>query len=204
MGIKTLYFHSPCLPSTYPCIAPAWQNRTHYINHVQVFFFYYFPSAPVSQLFLSPTPPYPLDNMATHALHPSKWWLRTQICGPTRAWPNSGFDVDVSFADQLSALRKINDWKAKTSITQCSPESAEFREVFKDNSIHKMKVIFWALISSSALISKYHLAHSVLSALFISKKLILLFFPGQIGVLYSSRLPGVLRIFGMWKIWSHG
>lgn len=53
--------------------------------------------------------------------------------------------------------------------TWCSPDSAEFREVFKDNSIHKMKVIFWALISSSPLISKYHLAHSVLSALFISK-----------------------------------
>lgn len=77
--------------------------------------------------------------------------------------------------------------------TRCSPVSMEFREVFKDSFIRGIKVILWALISSSTLISKYHLAHSALSALFISKKLILLFFffffsllPGQIGVLYST------------------
>lgn len=64
-----------------------------------------------------------------------------------------------------------------------SPGSVGFREVFKDKSIHRIKVIFWALISSQTLISKYHLVHSVLSALFISK--INTFFPGQIGVLYS-------------------
>lgn len=69
--------------------------------------------------------------------------------------------------------------------TPRSPDSMEFREVFKDNSIHRIKVIFWALISSSTLISKYHLAHSVLSAIFISK-INTSFFPGQIGVLYSS------------------
>lgn len=83
-----------------------------------------------------------------------------------------------------------------SQATWCSPDSTEFREVFKDNSIHKMKVIFWALISSSPLISKYHLAHSVLSALFISKINTSFFFSGQIGVLYSSwfaRSPPHLR-----------
>lgn len=69
--------------------------------------------------------------------------------------------------------------------TPRSPDSLEFREVFKDNSIHRIKVIFW---------NPSHLQHSYPNTTwlilccqqFLSQKLILLFFPGQIGVLYSS------------------
>lgn len=61
----------------------------------------------------------------------------------------------------------------------------EFREVFKDNSIHKMKVIFGALIFTAhiQILPSSFCAVSI----FYLKKLILLSFSGQIGVLHSSR-----------------
>lgn len=90
-----------------------------------------------------------------------------------------------------------------------SPVGAEFREVFKDGFIHGIKVIFSTLISSPALISKYHLAHSCAVSTFYLKKINTSFFspppapPSPLawsdrGTFIRRALPGVLGIF--WNV----
>lgn len=99
-----------------------------------------------------------------------------------------------------------NKWLLMPSQTRRrSPGSMGFREVFKDKSIHRIKVIFWALISSPKFISKYHLLHSLLSALFISKINTFFFLPwSDSGTLFAVLCPESSASFRMWKIWRNG
>lgn len=124
--------------------------------------------------------------------------------GLTRASRGSG----SGFLDASSG-RESGRTLAPRRARRRSPAGAEFREVFKDGFIRGIKVIFSALISSPALISKYHLAHSCAVSTFYLKKINTSFFPpppapppplarSDRGTFIRRALPGVLSIF--WNV----
>lgn len=210
-----MYFRSP---SAHPCIAPARQNRTHAVNHVKVllfysrrpcsslrFFFFFFPIAcRVSTL----RPPLPSQTKELHIclqlVNDGAGRSSGKRTDPCQPGSGSGF-----FGHVVGGAGR----KSGGSLSlRRSPVGAEFREVFKDGFIHGIKVIFSTLISSPALISKYHLAHSCAVSTFYLKKINTSFFfsppsprsslsprsPGQIGVLlFQVRCPESSASFGM-------
>lgn len=212
---KTLYF---CSPSAHPCIAPAQQNRTHAVNHVEVFHFYprsllqiffFLIACHVSTL-------WPFLLSLTKEIHICPGLVNEDTSTHLASWLTHASRGSGSGFLEKSSGRESGRTPLSRHARRHSPVGAEFREVFKDGFIHRIKVIFLTLISSPVLISKYHLAHSCAVSTFYLKKintssphpfpqLLPLPSPGQIGVLlFNVRCPESSASFGMWKIWRHG